>query len=618
MKRIFFISLIHVLFFQLISNDALCNSNYTNNLNDLSEINSQWQFHTSDVPVYSFKANNDIEAIQFHLKLVCNSLLKNTPTDLSKSQLKNRLELIKTLNQYADAKSFPTNHYHATRRPYFVDNFGVHCAVGFLMKESGYSELVLQIKAEHNHDYIADIKTEGVSEWAEKHGFTLDELKWIQPTYPPMATISPLGTGTNGTVNEVKYDYYGGGRIVISGKFTTLNDVLCSNIGYFKNGEMNCIGDGISGEVNSVIPNSDGLLAFGALEDGTTVYPAARFDGVNWNFISIPGRDSAVCTAVTLGGSGYYAQAAISHDSIPGMQEIWFLNYGLTWEKKAMVKGVVLDATFTNLGRIFVGHFDSLYVFDAFGAINEIYQVTNIAIKENLGAAWYGLNGDVSDTLKAVKSVGDNIYFGGTCSSNPGISDICLTRYLNGVFQPLFIKESYMGLNDFSINTIEFKSGSTLIVGGDFLMEPAMVGNYGNNLAVFSMIYNSLDPQAIFDAPVNSVAYLGNTLYIGGEFNTNMTFSQLNHVGRIISYVDLEDQNSSDQITVFPNPFSDFIQLTGINDGTSFQITNTIGQIVRSGKVEDQKINDLSELPSGSYFLEVFTEEDILVKKIVK
>jgi hypothetical protein len=145
-----------------------------------------------------------------------------------------------------------------------------------------------------------------------------------------------------------------------------------------------------------------------------------------------------------------------------------------------------------------------------------------------------------------------------------------------------------------------------------------MVGTYGNNLAVFSMIYNTLDPQAIFDAPVNSVAYLGNTLYIGGEFNTNMTFSQLNHVGRIISYVDLEDQNSSDQITVFPNPFSDFIQLKGINDGTSFQITNTIGQIVRSGKVEDQKINDLSELPSGTYILEVFTEEDILVKKIVK
>jgi hypothetical protein len=44
------------------------------------------------------------------------------------------------------------------------------------------------------------------------------------------------------------------------------------------------------------------------------------------------------------------------------------------------------------MGRIFVGHFDSLYVFDAFGAIDEIYPVTNIAIKENYGALWYGLN----------------------------------------------------------------------------------------------------------------------------------------------------------------------------------------------------------------------------------
>lgn len=618
MKRIFFISFLHVVFFQLIPNAALSSMNGTNNLNHLSAINTQWQFHTKDVPSYAFVTNNDKEAIQFHLKLVCNSLLKNTPTDLSKPQLKNRLELIKTLNQYADAKSFPTNHYHATRRPYFVDNYGVHCAVGYLMKESGYTELVSQIREEHNYDYIADIKTKGVSEWAEKHGFTLDELKWIQPTYPPMTTISPMGTGTNGTVNEMCYDPIGGGRMVISGKFSTLNDVLCSNIGYFKNGELHCIGDGISGEVNAVIPNSGGLFAFGALEDGTTIYPAARFDGVSWNFIGIPGRDSAVCTAVTYGGSGYYAQVAISHASIPDKQEIWFLTSGLVWEKKAMVNGIVMDATFSSMGRIFVGHFDSLTVFDSFGAIDTIYPVTNIAIKENWAPEWHGLIGDVSDTLKAVKAVGDNIYFGGTCSSNPGISDVCLTRYLNGVFQPLFMKESYMGINDFSVNTIEFKSGSSLIVGGDFLMESGMVGTYGNNLAVFSMIYNTLDPQAIFDAPVNSVAYLGNTLYIGGEFNTNMTFSQLNHVGRIISYVDLEDQNSSDQITVFPNPFSDFIQLTGINDGTSFQITNTIGQIVRSGKFEDQKIYDLGELPSGTYILEVFTEEDIFVKKIVK
>lgn len=588
------------------------------NFDKLNQINCQWQFHSTDLPKSVVNTESDKELIQIHLKLVCKALLKNTPADLSFNQLSNRIELIGKLNQYANEKNFPTNHYHSSRRPYFVDNFGVHCAVGHLMAVSGYEHLVAQIKANHNFDYIADIKTQGVSEWAEYHGFTIEELKWIQPTYQPSTTISPMGAGTNGVVNELKYDYYGGQRIIISGEFTTLNDLPCLNIGYFKDGQLSCLGGGVAGVVNCVIPNSNGLYVFGSLTDGVLNYPAAFYDGTTWNFLSIPGCDNAVCTAVTLGGGSYIAQAAISHSAIPNMQEIWFLTYALTWEKKALVNGVVMDANISNMGRIFVGHFDTLTAFNTSGAVVGLYPVSNIAIYEDWGVGWSGLNGEVSDTIKAVKAVGDNIYFGGTCSSNPGNSDVCLTRYLNGVFQPLFIKQTYMGPDDFSVNTIEFKSGNILIVGGDFLMDAGMMGTYGNNLAIYNIIYNSFDPQAIFDAPVNSVAYLGNTLYIGGEFSTNKIFNQLNHLGRIISYVETEEIETADEITVFPNPFVNYLNVNGVKNGAPFVLFNMAGQMVFSGVIASQKINGLERLETGLYLLYIETDYGNKILKVKK
>ena len=42
------------------------------------------------------------------------------------------------------------------------------------MRMSGFNDLAQNISQEHNYDYIADIKTIGVPEWAQNHGFLLE------------------------------------------------------------------------------------------------------------------------------------------------------------------------------------------------------------------------------------------------------------------------------------------------------------------------------------------------------------------------------------------------------------------------------------------------------------
>jgi hypothetical protein len=171
----------------IIYNSVLFSINYKQNdtyFNHLYTVNKQWEFYKDACPKGKTSFKTDEDRIELHLKLVCNYLIKNTSNHLSKQQVKERYRLILSLLDYANKKEFPINLYHKNRQPYFIDHRGVHCAVGYLMQQSGNEKLAQQIKQEHNFDYIKDIKTPGVAEWATQYGFTINELKWIQPGYP--------------------------------------------------------------------------------------------------------------------------------------------------------------------------------------------------------------------------------------------------------------------------------------------------------------------------------------------------------------------------------------------------------------------------------------------------
>ena len=106
----------------------------------------------------------------------------------------------------------------------------------------------------------------------------------------------------------------------------------------------------------------------------------------------------------------------------------------------------------------------------------------------------------------------------------------------------------------------------------------------------------------------------------------NLFFSDLNNyrIRKITypkcDYLAIDDIQSTENITIYPNPATTEISINNITTGTNYAIVNIVGIIEQSGTLkEGSNIITINAIPPGIYLLEL-TDEDgrRTVKKIVK
>jgi len=156
----------------------------------LFEVNKRWVHEAAPTDfLEKVLYVNEAERIADHLLSVAAILEKRDVTSLSNLQIHNRAHAIALLRAYAKTGKFPFNAHHDTRTPYFVDELETHCAVGHLMQKTGLAEAVKTIRTETNYGYVLEeLSTYFViSQWGEAHGFTNEELAWIQPGYSSLS-----------------------------------------------------------------------------------------------------------------------------------------------------------------------------------------------------------------------------------------------------------------------------------------------------------------------------------------------------------------------------------------------------------------------------------------------
>lgn len=92
---------------------------------------------------------------------------------------------LRRLAAYRDRGQFPLNEGQAVQAvPIFVDRHDTACAVGHLMRLSGWSEKVARIQTKNNLVYVPDAMQSAVTAWALTSGITWEEAALIQPAYP--------------------------------------------------------------------------------------------------------------------------------------------------------------------------------------------------------------------------------------------------------------------------------------------------------------------------------------------------------------------------------------------------------------------------------------------------
>ncbi len=128
--------------------------------------------------------------IRVHLQHVADRLAAADVGHLTVDQRAKRAWAVDALRVYAAQGVFPRRaDAHPGRRPRFIDDRGVHCAVGELIRRSGRPGLARRIDRRWSLAHVPDMASPALLEWARVHGLSVRELASIQPTYgPPLNT----------------------------------------------------------------------------------------------------------------------------------------------------------------------------------------------------------------------------------------------------------------------------------------------------------------------------------------------------------------------------------------------------------------------------------------------
>ena len=141
----------------------------------------------------------------------------------------------------------------------------------------------------------------------------------------------------------------------------------------------------------------------------------------------------------------------------------------------------------------------------------------------------------------------------------------------------------------FRTNLYEFDQPFTILSGGTNFTNPN--GNQLNTV-MFS------DGIIEFTNPITTL----NTNYISGDFGgISFTFGLADQLTVSVS----EELNTKSNISIYPNPSNDFIQLSSLSQIDNYVIYNTLGIQVSSGIISNNERIDIQNLTNGIYFLKL-------------
>lgn len=255
------------------------------------------------------------------------------------------------------------------------------------------------------------------------------------------------------------------------------------------------------------------------------------------------------------------------------------------------------------------------------------------------------IGGEYNDHFNAVQSIGGYYSFGGARGHNYPTEDQNMWMYRMDdigveVVDTVYVNESLQidAVNDIAIRDdqdyafiAETKSYGYSSIDGKYEIFMAKMNTSFTHFATHTYGEAGDDRgQAIDRTRDGGAVYLADTKYFstGGnniliiKVNNTWTYPELvddegdflvefdDITNAIPSYVETID------LSVYPNPFNDFINLPEINNGT-YSVFSIDGQLIQEGAINSQLL-DLGHLKSGTYLLTVQTADGTYKKRLIK
>lgn len=83
------------------------------------------------------------------------------------------------------------------------------------------------------------------------------------------------------------------------------------------------------------------------------------------------------------------------------------------------------------------------------------------------------------------------------------------------------------------------------------------------------------------------------------------------------SELSVNEIHKNKEISIYPNPTSDVLNISGISSEKDFKIYNSVGQMVNEGKTNNRTVN-VQHLTKGVYFIQLYEKEDQIRLKFIK
>lgn len=590
----------------------------------LVSLNAEWANH-SDVDLSNVEVSNlktDEDWIQQHLFLVYQTLSKVDVSHLNETQKANRKESLTHLLGYALNKQFPQNRSYLGRRPVFIDHRGVHCAVGYLIKESENTEISDRISQNMNYEYLRNMKDEGLASWVQQSGFSVAELAWIQPGYFQPVNFEPLKGGVNGPVNTIAPD--NGGGLLVGGSFDSADGFAAMGLANYYSGVsgfdwFNFLGTQVSGTVHDLIYYKNELYMAGSfyMVDSTFVNSGVvKLNGNKWEVIGDFYTGALFNYVVdleiyrdTLYAGGFFR----AKHTVPEY-----------FESIAKWDGTDWVSTGVNL----TGEVRKMHVHDGKLVIGGSFQmnmgapIQNAVMLDSTGVSFFGANPGIA--VNDMATFNNELYIATDFTNQAQTDTMGLAVYRNSKWEVLFD-----GTNTSKFNTGGIKALATatsvnaLIFGGDFRIAPLM-GNYGRNLGYLSG--SSISAFGGLDSTVRELAIINNSLYIGGDFITYdfmpIGSPNLNHITKVDlgPHFSVAEFQSIPEVKIYPNPADGyFIIARNGNNWSEFTLADVQGRKFNVEAIEHNEgwSFDISHLAAGTYVITMKDGAQTVSKTVV-